>query len=304
MEKVLVTGGAGFIGSHIVEKLLEEKYEVIVVDDLSSGNKHNLPEGTNFYNININDADLESIFINEKPVYVLHQAAQVSVQESVENPLYDGSVNILGTIHLLQLSVKYSVKKFVFASSAAIYGQPGYLPVDEQHDPKPVSFYGLSKLTAETYIELFSQFFGLSYCILRYSNVYGTRQNVQGEAGVVSIFIDQLLKNQQPKIYGDGNQTRDFIYVEDIASGCVQALSFGNNIVLNLSTNTQTSINQLLEMLLNFSLKDTEPVYLPAKTGDIPHSCLANHEAKNKLNWAPAYSLQKGILKTLDYFRK
>lgn len=302
MKKVLVTGGAGFIGSHIVEKLLEEKYEVIIVDNLISGSKENIFVPSVFYQADINNPELEDVFLKEKPNYVIHQAAQVSVQSSIDDPYNDAIVNIMGTLNLLKLCVKYKVKKFVFASSAAVYGQPRYLPIDENHSTKPISFYGLSKLTSEMYIHLFSKVHDLEYCILRYANVFGPRQNAKGEAGVISIFINRIMRNQQLDIYGDGNQTRDFIYVKDVAAGCIQALQNGENEIINLSSQTQTTIIELAKILSRS--RNLQPVYLSAKKGDVPHSCLMNKQAKSKLNWSPAYSLLEGIEETIEYFLK
>jgi len=303
MKKALITGGAGFIGSHIALKLLRENIEVAVVDNLSKGNKSNLPGNLSFYNVNIlNEAELEEIFLKERPDYVIHQAAQVSVQSSMEDPAYDAKINTIGTLNLLRLSAKYKVKKFIFASTAAVYGMPLYLPIDELHPANPISFYGVSKLTSETYIQLFKKFHGLDYCILRYGNVYGPKQNAQGEAGVISIFIDRLLSNQPLEIYGDGKQTRDFIYVKDIANGCYLALLNGTNDILNLSTETQTSISDLAEVLVQISGRKAPIVYHQAKEGDIPCSCLKNQQAIEKLNWAPSYSLLEGLNETMEYY--
>lgn len=304
MKKVLVTGGAGFIGSHIAEKLLEEKYEVVIADNLTSGSRSNIPISTAFYQVDMNEPELEAVFIKEKPSYVLHQAAQISVQSSMADPFQDAMVNIMGSLNLLNLCVKYKVNKLVFASTAAVYGQPLYLPIDEQHATKPISFYGLSKLTTEMYIQLYSQLFGLNYCILRYGNVFGPRQDAKGEAGVISIFIDRFLRNKELEIYGDGSQTRDFIYVKDVAAGCFQAMQYGENEILNLSSQTQTSIAELAQIIYQTSNIEKKPVHLPPKMGDIPHSCLMNKQAKRKLKWELAHSFKEGINETLDYFKQ
>lgn len=303
MKKVLVTGGAGFIGSHICTKLQKENLEVIALDNLSNGNKNNLPADIPLYHTDIlNYSNTESVIAKERPDYIIHQAAQVSVQSSLQNPTHDAKINIIGTLHVLQLSVKYKVKKFIFASTAAVYGQPHYLPVDEEHHVQPMSFYGLSKQTSEKNIELFQKFFGLDYCILRYSNVYGPKQNANGEAGVISIFIDRLLKNQPLNIYGNGKQTRDFIYVKDIANGCYLALENGTNKIINLSTETQTSIAQLIELLFRINKVKVPLHYQNAKQGDIPASCLSNQWARSYLDWSPSYSIWEGLNETMQYF--
>ncbi|MGG0238289.1 NAD-dependent epimerase/dehydratase family protein [Bacillus rhizoplanae] len=302
--KVLVTGGAGFIGSHIVECLLENNIETVVIDNLATGHKHHIPSGVAFHHFDIRDPDIDKIFKIEKPDFVIHQAAQVSVQESVKQPLYDCSENIMGTVNILQSCIKYNVKKFIHASTAAVYGNPKYLPIDENHDLNPVSFYGLSKLTSEAYIQLFAKLSGLKYTILRYSNVYGARQDTNGEAGVISIFIDRLLKNDSPIIYGDGNQKRDFIFVKDVANANFLALSNADNQICNISSNQQTSVNELLDIICNLMKIENKRIYKEKRPGDIVHSYLLNNKASKYLNWKPKFSLFQGLEETISFFRK
>lgn len=302
--KVLVTGGAGFIGSHIVETLLENNMETVVVDNLVTGHKHYIPSRAAFYQFDIRDPDIEKVFMIEKPDFVIHQAAQVSVQESVKQPLYDCSENIMATINILQSCIKYNVKKFIYASTAAAYGNPKYLPIDENHDLNPVSFYGLSKLTSETYTQLFAKLSGLKYTILRYSNVYGARQDANGEAGVISIFIDRLLKNDSPIIYGDGKQTRDFIFVKDVAYANFLALRNADNQICNISSNQQTSVNELLDIICSVMKIEDKRIYKEKRPGDIIYSSLLNNKAKKYLNWEPQFSLLQGLEETVSFFRK
>ncbi|MGF9965210.1 NAD-dependent epimerase/dehydratase family protein [Bacillus rhizoplanae] len=302
--KVLVTGGAGFIGSHIVEALLENNIETVVIDNLATGHKYHIPSGVAFYHFDVRDPDIDKIFMIEKPDFVIHQAAQVSVQESVKQPLYDCSENIMATVNILQSCIKYNVKKIIHASTAAVYGNPKYLPIDENHDRNPVSFYGLSKLTSETYIQLFAKLSDLKYTIFRYSNVYGARQDANGEAGVISIFIDRLLKNDSPIIYGDGNQTRDFIFVKDVAYANFLALRNADNQICNISSNQQTSVNELLDIIYSLMKIENKRIYKEERPGDIVHSYLLNNKARKYLNWNPKFSLLQGLEETISFFRK
>lgn len=299
--RVLITGGAGFIGSHIVEELLLRDYKVIVIDNLTTGKKDYVPAGVRIYEADICNT-LDDIFIKEQPDVVIHQAAQVSVSNSMVNPYYDGSENILGTINLLQASVKYKVKKFIFASTAATYGNPQYLPIDEGHSIQPISFYGLSKTTAESYIKLFSNLFNLPYVILRYSNVYGFRQNTEGEAGVIANFINRILNNQKPLIFGDGQQTRDFVFVKDVARANVLAIDKGYNETFNISTNTQTSLLKILSELKLILDNVIIPKFCKAKDGDIIDSFLTNEKSKLLLQWEPTYTISSGLKETVAFY--
>lgn len=300
--KVLITGGAGFIGHHFVEKLVKEKIDVVIVDNLSSGIKERIPKSAAFYEVDIVDLSIENIFAIEKPDYVVHLAAQVSVPVSMKNPLADCLANIAGTVNLLQNCVKYNVKKFIFASSAAVYGEPAYLPIDEDHPQHPISFYSLSKQTSEQYIKLYAKHFGLNHSILRFANVYGPGQNSHGEAGVISIFLNSILEQTPPIIYG-GEQTRDFVYVKDVADGLYSALHNGRNCTFNLSTNTETKINELLMLMLKKVNSHLTPVIKPQREGDIGQSRLNNTKALTELHWIPRYSLDRGLQETIDMYQ-
>lgn len=226
--KVLVTGGAGFIGSHVVDCLIESGHETVVVDNLATGKASHVHPKAKLYVTDIRSKELKEIVETEKPRVVIHQAAQVSVKRSVDEPLWDAEINILGTLNLLECCRAANVEKLIYASSAAVYGDPVYVGVDERHLIQPLSLYGVSKYTPELYIKVYHHLYGLNYTILRYANVYGPRQDSEGEGGVVSIFIDKLLKGEQPIIYGDGEQTRDFVYVTDVAQANVMALTRGD----------------------------------------------------------------------------
>ncbi|SDJ26614.1 NAD-dependent epimerase/dehydratase family protein [Salimicrobium halophilum] len=300
--KVLITGGAGFIGSHIAEELLEAGYEVVIVDLLITGKKTNIPLGARFYKRDIREK-LDDIFQKEQPDYVIHQAAQVSVGASMKEPVYDSRTNVVGTVNLLQACVTYKVKKFVFASSAAVYGNPEYLPIDENHSVSPLSFYGLSKWTAEMYIRRFSDIYGLSYTILRYANVYGMRQDTQGEAGVIAIFTDELLHGRSPVVFGDGGQTRDFIFVKDVARANRLALEAGDGETINVGSGSRVSLIELIRLLENTMAQPVIPVFEEEREGDIRESVLANQKAADLLGWQQRYSLAEGISRTVTYRR-
>lgn len=291
-KNVLITGGAGFIGSHIVDLLVEKGYGVFVVDNLSSGSESNLNKGAKFYNLDMNSEKLEDVFAQNKIDYVFHLAAQPSVSGSIKNPTQDATENILGSINVLKFAKKYGVKKFVTASTAAVYGVPKYLPVDEVHNTECLSFYGISKLTMEKYIELF----GVDYIIFRLANVYGPRQNAQGEAGVVAIFADKMKNNEAIVIDGDGEQTRDFVYVADIAKVFLQAIQCEvKNEIINVSTNTSISINHLFATMSAKYNYTKKPQYGEERQGDIKHSVLDNKKCLKLFGFAPQTPSEEGL---------
>lgn len=291
-KNVLITGGAGFIGSHIVDLLIEKDYGVFIVDNLSSGSESNLNKGAKFYNLDMNSEKLEDVFAQNKIDYVFHLAAQPSVSGSIKNPTQDATENILGSINVLKFAKKYGVKKFVTASTAAVYGVPKYLPVDEVHNTECLSFYGISKLTMEKYIELF----GVDYIIFRLANVYGPRQNAQGEAGVVAIFADKMKNNEVIVIDGDGEQTRDFVYVADIAKVFLQAIQGDvKNEIINVSTNTSISINQLFATMSAKYNYNKKPQYGEERQGDIKHSVLDNKKCLKLFGFTPQTPSEEGL---------
>lgn len=300
--KILVTGGCGFIGSHIVDRLIEQKHEVFVVDNLSTGNIKNLNPKAKLYNADITSPDLSTVFESCRPETVYHEAAQIDIQKSIKDTLFDTKVNILGTVNVLQCCKNTGVSKIIYASSAAVYGNPRYLGVDEQHPVDPISYYGISKHTPEHYIKTFCEMYGMKYTVLRYANVYGIRQDPKGEGGVVSIFLDKLLKGMQPCIFGDGEQTRDFIYVKDIAAANVAALTAGDNEIINVSTNTPVTVNKLFDYMKSIMKSNISVTYGEARKGDILHSYLNNGKAFEKLGWSPAYSLKEGLAETIAYY--
>ncbi|MFE8699371.1 NAD-dependent epimerase/dehydratase family protein [Cytobacillus sp. FJAT-54145] len=296
--KVLVTGGAGFIGKHVVAQLLQQKYKVAVIDKQKNPFKK---APISYYPMNIKE-NLEDIFAKEKPDYVIHLAAQIDVNQSVKNPLIDASTNIVGTINVLESCRKFGVKKIIYASSAAVYGEPKFLGINESHETNPVSFYGLSKLTGEQYVSLYSEQFGFNFSILRYANVYGHDLKRTKDNDVISIFIKQIMANKRPIIFGDGNQTRDFIYVKDVACANIAAIQEGNNSIYNIGTNHGIQLNTLVRKLNNILGTYMKPEYMHFRAGEILHSYLNNEKALKELNWQTKYSLDEGLIETIIQF--
>lgn len=288
MSKILVTGGAGFIGSYTVDEAVKKGYDVVVIDNLINGKIENINPSAKFYKIDItNMKNISHVFEKEKPDYVIHLAAQISLRSSMKDPIYDAKQNILGSISVLECCRKYGIKKVVYASSAAVYGYPKYLPVNEGHPINPFSPYGISKHVVEHYLQYYHENFEIDYAILRYSNVYGPRQDASGEAGVIAVFIDKLKKEDPPIIFGDGKQTRDFIYVKDVAEANLLALEKKTNSkIFNISTNTETSINELFYKIKNILGREVEPRYGEPKK-EVKHVNLDNTLAKEELDWNP-----------------
>lgn len=301
----MVTGGAGFIGSHIVDRYINEGNEVIIIDDLSTGKKENINPQARFHHIDIRDKGMEAIFEKERPEIVNHHAAQMDVRRSTENPAFDADVNIIGTINLLENSVKYGVKRFIFASSGgAIYGEQKDFPAGEEHQQFPLSPYGVSKLAGEKYIHYYSKNFGLRYISLRYSNVYGPRQNPEGEAGVVAIFIGRLLKGKEPVINGDGGQTRDYVYVDDVVEANISATRSETEGSFNIGTGIETSVNKILSNLIDITKVDIKGIHGPPKKGEQRISVLDCSKAIKSLGWKPKVTLEDGLRRTVLYFKK
>lgn len=306
--KVLVTGGAGFIGSHVVRNLLFHGHEVIVVDNLTTGRKENLPVGINFINMDILDDKFIALVKECNVETIVHLAAQTLVDCSLKNPLKDASQNIMGTIHVLEAAKIGNVKRIIFSSTAAVYGDVpdiSLLPLKENSILGPTSFYGLSKLTVEKYLKMYQKVYGIEYVILRFANVYGERQGLSGEGGVISVFLKNIFAGKKITIFGDGNQTRDFIYAGDIANGILAALEIENaNIICNLSTQLETSLNNLISILKKISEKQLDVEYCEMRTGDIYRSALSNAKAKQILDWKPTVSLENGLSACYEFIEK
>ena len=302
--KVLVTGGAGFIGSHTVDRLIQQQCRVTVVDNLSTGLRENINPAAKFIRMDVGSPGLLQLFEREKFDYVIHQAAQTMVSESIAKPDYDCRVNVAGSVNLLEACRKTGIKRIIFSSTAAVYGNGLVIPIPESAAKHPDSFYGLSKWTAEQYLALYCRIFGLEYIVLRYANVYGERQGDAGEGGVISIFSRKLHKKQPVTIFGDGGQTRDFIYVGDIAAANCQALTAQTcNTVFNISTGTETSLNTLVKLLEQAAGVPLVKHYDRTREGDIYRSALDNTAAQEHLAWHPEITLKEGLCRTYQALR-
>ena len=303
--KVLVTGGAGFIGSHLVDRLIQEGHEVVVVDNLSTGKRRNLNRAARFFKLDIQSWRLERVFRNERPNLVMHLAAQMDVRKSVEDPTFDAQVNVLGTLNVLQQSIKHGVRKVVFSSSGgAIYGEQEIYPAPESHVTKPLSPYGISKLCGEQYLSYYQRVNGLQVVALRYANVYGPRQDPEGEAGVIAIFIQKLLNNEQAIVNGNGRQTRDFVYVEDVVEANLAAMGQDIQGTFNVGTGEETSINDLLRVLVQHTNSTCKEVHGPAKGGEQARSVIDSGKLRQELSWESKTELSEGLKHTVDYFHE
>jgi UDP-glucose 4-epimerase len=320
-EKILVTGGAGFIGSHVVDLFLKKNYEVIVIDDLSSGNKANLNKNAKFYQVDINSPEIKNIFKEENPDYICHQAAQISVSYSVRKPSIDSQRNIMGLLNLLECASENKVKGVVFASSGGtVYGEPEKFPINEKVIFNPTSPYGISKMASEYYLRFFNNYYNLNYISLRYANVYGPRQDPYGEAGVIAIFIRKMINGEAPTINGDGEYVRDYVYVEDVANACLLSIKnmlklaesyniYNKNslknvfVAYNIGTGEGVSVNQLFSFLRKIVGFSMQANYGPPRPGDVRRNILECSMAKKYLGWEAKYNIQKGLQKTVEWFK-
>jgi UDP-glucose 4-epimerase len=301
----LVTGGAGFIGSHLVDRLLELRHRVIVVDNLSTGKLKNLNPSATFHHTDITHPSVDEVFKREHPDLVFHLAAQTSVSKSTRDPIDDGEVNVIGTLRIAEASRRHGVDKFVYSSTGgALYGDPEESPCSDDHPVAPLSPYGMSKYLGEAYLEFYRRQYRLNYTTLRYGNVYGPRQDPHGEAGVVSIFAQAMLEGKQPEIFGDGNQERDFISVEDVVEANICAIERGDGRAMNIGTGEQTSINRVFEILKSIIGYRWAPVHGSPRPGDVYQISLDSARAIQELGWQPQVNLEDGLRKTVDYFRE
>lgn len=314
MTRVLVTGGAGFIGSNLVDRLLADGHEVTVVDDLSTGKLFNLQGARrnpdlplSFQRLDIVSDGLERAVARAEPEVVLHLAAQIDVRRSVDDPVHDAMVNVVGTVQLLEACRRHGVAKLVFTTSGGcIYGEPGSedLPVDEGYPGHPHSPYGASKRGVEEYLHTYAALYGLRWTSLALANVFGPRQDPLGEAGVVSIFGGRMLEGRDVTIYGDGLQTRDFVFVNDVVDAFVAAMGAGDGLRCNIGTGQQTSVNELFAALADITGYGKSPIYAPARAGELRHIALEAGLARTELGWQPKATLREGLTETLDWLRK
>lgn len=303
--KVLVTGGAGFIGSHVVDRLIEAGHDVVVVDNLSTGRKSNLNPKAKFYQVDLRSPELEQVFETERPEVVDHHAAQMDVRRSVADPLYDADINVMGGLKVLNAAVKYGVRKVIHISSGgAVYGEPVYLPCDEKHPVQPLCPYGATKYMLELYLYMYKQTYGLDYSVIRYPNVYGPRQDPAGEAGVIAIFAGRMLENKPVTIYGSGEQVRDYVFVKDCARANLMLLEKGSGCVYNLGFGIGTTVNQVFDGLKEVTGYTQAATYAPGRAGETFQIYLDATRARQDLGWEPTVPLKEGLRQTVEYFRQ
>ncbi len=303
--KILVTGGAGFIGSHVVDRLVLEGHSVSVIDNLSTGKIENVNREAKFHKIDIISPRIERVFKKERPELICHFAAQMDVRRSVADPIYDAQSNIIGMLNLMENGLRYGVRKVIFASTGgAVYGEGVPYPTSEECIPRPISPYGISKLTGEHYLIYYNVSYGLNYVVLRYANVYGPRQDPFGEAGVVAIFNQKILRDEQPVINGNGMQTRDYVYVDDVVDAVIASTYNDINDVFNVGTGVETSVNELFRHLIEITGKShIKEVYGQAKKGEQLRSCLSYDKIRKALDWEPRVPLREVLTRTVEFFR-
>jgi len=302
--KILVTGGAGFIASHVVDALLEAGHDVAIVDNLSTGRRRNINPRARFYEVDIRSPELARVLAEERPEIIDHHAAQMDVRRSIVDPIYDADINVLGSLNVLELARQHGVRKVIYISSGgAVYGEPVYLPCDEDHPIDPLCPYGATKHVVEHYLFMYRQNYGLDYTVLRYGNVYGPRQDPHGEAGVVAIFTGLMLAGRQAIINGNGEQERDFVYVGDCVQANLLALNSGSGEIYNVGCGVGTTVNEIFGHLKDISGYALEPAHGPAKLGETFKIYLEVAKARREMGWEPRVTLREGLERTVDYFR-
>jgi len=302
--KIAVTGGAGFIASHIADAYLSLGHEVVIIDNLSTGKRENIPANARFIEMDVNDPGIPGLFMEEKFDIVNHHAAQMDVRVSVQDPTYDARINILGGINIYESALRSGVKKIIFASSGGtVYGEQEYFPADERHPTKPISPYGIAKLSNEQYLYYYAHVHGLPSVAFRYANIYGPRQNPHGEAGVIAIFAQKLLRGEQPIINGDGLQTRDYVYVGDVVAANILALQPQMIGAYNIGTGIETDVNTLFGHLRDLTQSTCEEQHAPAKQGEQMRSVLSHERIFASFGWTPKMDIVEGLSKTVDSFR-
>jgi len=301
---VCVTGGAGFIGSHVAEAFLAAGHRVLIVDDLSSGRKENVPAGAEFHRLDIRSPEAARLMHDGAVEVLVHHAAQMDVRRSVADPVHDASVNVVGTLNLLEGGRRAALRQVVFASTGgAMYGEQDYFPADEAHPARPLSPYGVAKLSVERYLYFYHVEYGLDAVALRYANVYGPRQNPHGEAGVVAIFMGKLLRGETPVINGNGEQTRDYVYVEDVVAMNLHALDYEKSDVFNVGTGKETDVNQIYDLVQQAIGSGVVASHGPAKAGEQMRSVVDWSKARRVFGWSPRVHLDEGLRRTAAWFR-
>ncbi len=304
--RILVTGGAGFVASHVAERFIGLGHEVVIVDNLSTGRRENVPDEARFVELDLTSPDLARLIDDVRPDVIDHHAAHADVHQSMDDPSHDAVVNVVGTLSLIHAAAKAKVKKFIFASTGgAIYGDPDVIPCDEMHPVQPLSPYGASKVAAEVYLATYSRVYGLDYTILRYANIYGPRQHPYTEEGqVVALFARLMLSGRQPTIFGDGEQGRDFVYVGDVAEANVRALDGGSGKTFNVGTGALLTVNDLYKQLAAATGYSEPAKYAPARPGEVFRIALDAHRLQDELGWEPRMTLETGLRATVDWVRE
>lgn len=304
--KILVTGGAGFIGSHVADALVSRGADVLVIDNLSSGLRENINPKVRFEQVDIGDfPKLGKAFKDFKPEVIFHLAAHIDLRESFKDPAHDAQNNIIGSLNILKLMANFGTRKIIFSSTGgAIYGEAKQIPTPETYSAIPASPYGISKLAVEHYLDVWRKLHGIEYSALRYANVYGPRQGGKGEAGVTAIFAKKMVKGEPIEIFGDGKQTRDYVYASDVVAANLAALDFKGSGVFNIATGLETSVNEIFEKLSRLFDYSVAPAAAPAVKGEIPRSALDISRAKEELGWEPKVSFDEGLAMAADFFKK
>jgi len=302
-KRALVTGGAGFVGSYLVEALLSKGYQVIVVDNLSTGRRENIPDACRFYQIDIESPKLLQLFAKEKPNIVWHLAALTDTSVSLESILQDIEINHLGTLNTLKAASQIKCEKFIFTSTAAVYGDTPKLPISENSALNPISPYGVGKLTCENYVRMFCDFYGIKYTILRYGNIYGPRQYQKGGSGAIPIFIKKMLSGETPFLFGDGNQIRDYVYVDDVVEATLKAINKGDSKIINIGTTKGISTRRLYKLIATLLDFKASPKLIAGRSGEIVNSVLASNLAKKELKWRPKTDIKDGLDKTVKWWK-
>jgi len=298
--KCLITGGAGFIGSHLLNRLIKEGHKVCVLDNLIASKKTNLNFKVPFYNVDIQDTKVSDIFKKEKPEAVFHYAAQIDTQKSIENPVNNAKINILGALNILENCKKFKIKKIIFPSTVGVYGEPKSLPIKENHSLSPIAPYAITKLTIEKYLNYY-QSQGLDFVVLRYSNIYGPGQPSDGGGRGIANIINRILKGEKPVVFGEGKQTRDFLYIEDAVSATIKAMRSPPGVIFNIGVNKETTIINLVKIISSLLNKEVKPLFRPLPRGVIIKSRVDFSKAKRELGWQPKYNLEKGLAKTIKW---
>ena len=305
MKNILITGGAGFIGSHLADRLIEKGKNVIIIDNLTTGERENINPSAIFYKMDIRSLNLKKIFQNHDIKTVFHLAAQIDIRKSLSEIEYEIDVNIKGSVNLIVNAAKYGVEEIYFTSTGgAIYGEQNEYPAKEDHPLEPESPYGIDKMAIEKYLNCYKRIYGFKTFIFRLANVYGPRQNSNSEAGVIAIFCNRMLKDKKINIYGDGKQTRDFVFIEDVVSGIDKVFTTKKEGIYNISTSEETDVNNVFDILADEMEYERKPIYLEMRPGELLRSSLSYENINKSVGWVPGHTIEEGLKKTADWYKE